>query len=77
MVRVNDHPQRGWLELLHLEGAMVLTRFHNITTSSLTPSSSGPTVLTVTITRAYAIGPLNQREMVNDTVGGVPLLVTW
>lgn len=27
--------------------------------------------------RAYAIGPLNQREMVNDTVGGVPVLVAW
>jgi len=27
--------------------------------------------------RAYAIGPLNRREMVNDTVGGVPVLVTW
>jgi hypothetical protein len=27
--------------------------------------------------KAYAIGPLNSREMVNDTVGGVPILVTW
>jgi hypothetical protein len=27
--------------------------------------------------RAYAIGPLNGREMVNDTVGGIPVLVTW
>lgn len=27
--------------------------------------------------KAYAIGPLNRREMVNDTVGGTPLLVTW
>jgi len=27
--------------------------------------------------RAYAIGPLNSREMVNDTVGGIPILVTW
>jgi hypothetical protein len=27
--------------------------------------------------KAYAIGPLNGREMVNDTVGGVPILVTW
>ena len=27
--------------------------------------------------KAYAIGPLNSREMVNDTVGGVPVLVTW
>jgi hypothetical protein len=22
---VNDHPQRGWLELMHLEGALLLT----------------------------------------------------
>ncbi len=28
-------------------------------------------------TRAYPIRPLNRREMVNDVVGGVPILVTW
>ena len=27
--------------------------------------------------KAYAIGPLNAREMVNDVVGGTPVLVTW
>ena len=27
--------------------------------------------------RAYPIGPLVRREMVNDVVGGVPILVTW
>lgn len=27
--------------------------------------------------KAYAIGPLNGREMINDTLGGVPILVTW
>ena len=27
--------------------------------------------------RAYPVGPLNYREMVNDRVGGVPILVTW
>jgi hypothetical protein len=27
--------------------------------------------------RAYPVGPLNRREMVNDVVGGVPILVTW
>ncbi len=27
--------------------------------------------------KAYAIGPLNSREIVNDTLGGVPILVTW
>lgn len=27
--------------------------------------------------KAYPIGPLNHREMVNDVVGGVPVLVTW
>ena len=28
-------------------------------------------------TKAYPVGPLVYREMVNDVVGGVPLLVTW
>ncbi len=27
--------------------------------------------------KAYPVGPLNRREMVNDVVGGVPVLVTW
>ena len=27
--------------------------------------------------KAYPVGPLNFREMVNDTVGGVPVLVSW
>ena len=27
--------------------------------------------------RAYPIGPLVYREMVNDSVGGIPILVTW
>ena len=27
--------------------------------------------------RAYPIGPLVRREMVNDVVGGTPILVTW
>jgi folate-dependent tRNA-U54 methylase TrmFO/GidA len=27
--------------------------------------------------KAYAVGPLNSPEMVNDIVGGVPVLVTW
>lgn len=27
--------------------------------------------------RPYPVGPLNFREMVNDVVGGVPILVTW
>lgn len=27
--------------------------------------------------KAYPIGPLNSREMVNDVVGGIPILVTW
>lgn len=27
--------------------------------------------------KAYPIGPLNLREMVNDVVGGVPVLITW
>jgi len=25
VLRVNDHPQRGWLGLMHLEGALLLT----------------------------------------------------
>ena len=27
--------------------------------------------------KAYPVSPLNGREMVNDVVGGVPILVTW
>ena len=28
-------------------------------------------------TKAYPVGPLNFREMVNDVVGGMPVLVSW
>ena len=27
--------------------------------------------------RAYPVTTLNRRKMVNDTVGGTPVLVTW
>jgi len=27
--------------------------------------------------KAYPIGPLNRREMVDDELGGIPILVTW
>ena len=27
--------------------------------------------------KAYPISPLNSREMVNDVLGGTPILVTW
>ena len=29
------------------------------------------------VSKAYPIGPLRRREMVNDVVGGVPVLITW
>ncbi len=29
------------------------------------------------VSKAYPVGPLRRREMVNDVVGGVPVLVTW
>ena len=27
--------------------------------------------------KAYPVGPLNRREMVNDELNGIPILVTW
>ena len=44
------------------------------------PYAPDELVIGVTIngeSKAYAIGPLNSREMVNDTLGGVPILVSW
>ena len=41
---------------------------------------SGDLVIGVSIageSRAYPIGPLRFREMVNDWLGGTPILVTW
>lgn len=51
----------------------------------LVPASAAPLddedlVLGVEIngeSRAYPVGTLNGREMVNDEVGGVPILVSW
>lgn len=50
------------------------------TTAGQAPYDDNELVIGVEINgeaKAYAIGPLNSREMVNDTVGGVPILVTW
>ncbi len=52
---------------------------------ALGPASAAPLgdddlVLGVEIggeSRAYPVGTLNGREMVNDEVGGVPILVSW
>ncbi len=44
------------------------------------PYAPDELVIGVTIngeSKAYAVGPLNSREMVNDTLGGVPILVSW
>ena len=46
----------------------------------LTSLDPGELVMGVEIngeSKAYPVGPLNYREMVNDVVGGVPVLVTW
>ena len=44
------------------------------------PVRSGDLVIGVELngeSKAYPLGPLTYREMVNDFVGGVPILVTW
>ncbi len=46
------------------------------------PTSLDPGELVIGVeiggeSKAYPVGPLNYREMVNDVVGGVPVLVTW
>ena len=46
------------------------------------PASLPPDELVIGVeingeSKAYPVSPLNFREMVNDTVGGVPVLVTW
>ena len=52
-------------------------RFTSAKMSGLHP---GELVIGVEIngeSKAYPVGPLNFREMVNDVVGGVPILVSW
>ena len=49
-------------------------------TANLASRDPGELVIGVEIngeSKAYPVGPLIIREMVNDVVGGVPLLVTW
>ena len=48
--------------------------------ASAAPLDDDDLVLGVEIggeSRAYPVGTLNGREMVNDEVGGVPILVSW
>ena len=50
------------------------------TAGKLTRLQPGELVMGVEIkgeSKAYPVGPLNFREMVNDVVGGVPVLVSW
>lgn len=52
----------------------------DFTNASSAPYADDELVIGVEINgeaKAYAIGPLNSREMVNDTIGGTPVLVTW
>ena len=46
------------------------------------PASLDPGELVIGVeingeSKAYPVGPLSWKEMVNDEVGGVPVLVTW
>ena len=52
-------------------------KFMPAQSSSLAPDELVIGVAINGVSKAYPVGPLNFREMVNDTVGSVPVLVTW
>lgn len=71
----------GWRQLLPRDGIRPIYEDElQFVPAEDAPYSDEELVIGVEINgeaRAYAIGPLNRREMVNDTVGGTPILVTW
>ena len=66
--------------LLPADGIQAIMNPHFITPGEATRYVADEPVLGVTIngdSRAYSIPFLSGREVVNDTVGGVPIAVTW
>jgi hypothetical protein len=69
----------GWSQLLPRDGILPIYD-PEFALAGHAPYDDNELVIGVEINgeaKAYAIGPLNGREMVNDVVGGVPVLVTW
>ena len=80
----NDPTAQGrTLELVTLlprDGIQAILNPRFITPAEATRYVADEPVLGVTIngqSRAYSIPFLSGREVVNDTVGGVPIAVTW
>ena len=69
----------GWSQLLARDAILPIYE-PEFAPADEAPYSDEELVIGVAINgeaKAYAIGPLNSREMVNDTLGGRPILVTW
>ncbi len=76
-----DEGEYVWNQLLARDSIRPIYEHElEFTDASSAPYEAEELVIGVEINgeaKAYAIGPLNSREMVNDTVGGIPILVTW
>lgn len=71
--------QYGWSQLLARDAILPVYE-PEFAPADEAPYSDDELVIGVAINgeaKAYAIGPLNSSEMVNDTLGGRPILVTW
>jgi len=74
-----DEPEYTWSQLLARDAILPIYQPEFVPAQDA-PYTDDELVIGVELNgeaRAYAIGPLNSREIVNDTVGGVPILVTW
>lgn len=74
-----DEREYTWNQLLARDAILPIYEPEFVSAQDA-PYDDGELVIGVELNgeaRAYAIGPLNSREMVNDTVGDIPILVTW
>lgn len=76
---VKEEPEYTWSQLLGQDSILPIYE-PEFVTADQAKYSDNELVMGVAIdgeAKAYPVGPLNRREMVNDELKGIPILVTW
>ena len=76
---VTEEPEYTWSQLLSKDSTRPIYE-PELVTADQAGYDDAELVMGVEIdgeAKAYPVGPLNRREMVNDELNGIPILVTW
>ena len=77
--RPNEEPEYQWAQLLSRDAIRPIYEPESVPAGEA-GYADDELVMGVAIegeARAYPVGLLNRREMVNDELAGIPILVTW